>query len=229
MGALVLKKAGEEAKWRKIMAVGLLGRKIGMTQIFDAERRAIPVTVIKAGPCVVIQKKTMNTDGYDSIQVGFEDMPERLVNKPMKGHFKANGMSPKRTLREFRVPAEEYKVGDAINVDLFKVGQFVNVIGTSKGKGFAGVIKRHGFSGGKDTHGSMFHRAPGSIGQSSQPSRTLKGTKLPGRMGNAKNTIKNLKVVLVDVEQGVLLVKGAVPGTKGKLVTIKSSVKNKEK
>ncbi|MBI4777406.1 50S ribosomal protein L3 [Candidatus Desantisbacteria bacterium] len=209
------------------MAVGLLGRKIGMTQVFDAERRAIPVTVIKAGPCVVIQKKTKNIDGYDSIQVGFEDKPERLVSKPMMGHFKTKNISPKRNLREFRILGEEYNVGDVLSVNLFKTGQFVNVIGTSKGKGFAGVIKRHGFSGGKDTHGSMFHRAPGSIGQSSQPSRTLKGTKLPGRMGNEQNTIKNLKVVMVDAEQGILLVKGAVPGPKGVLLTIKSSVKNK--
>ena len=193
------------------MAVGLLGRKIGMTQIFDAERKVVPVTVIKAGPCMVIQKKTKNTDGYDSIQVGFEDMPERLVNKPIMGHFKAKGMSPKRTLREFRILSEEYNVGDVINADIFKVGQRVNVIGITKGKGFAGVIKRHGFSGGKDTHGSMFHRAPGSIGQSSQPSRTLKGTKLPGRMGNAQSTVKNLRVVMVDAEQGILLVRGAVP------------------
>ncbi|MDI6780535.1 MAG: 50S ribosomal protein L3 [bacterium] len=208
------------------MTVGLLGRKIGMTQIFDAERRVVPVTVIKAGPCIVIQKKTMGTDGYDSIQVGFEDMPERLVNKPMMGHFKTKGMSPKRTLREFRIKklAEEYNVGDIINADIFKVGQRVNVIGITKGKGFAGVIKRHGFSGGKDTHGSMFHRAPGSIGQSSQPSRTLKGTKLPGRMGNKQNTVKNLRVVMVDAEQGILLVRGAVPGHKGVLLTIKSSV-----
>lgn len=210
------------------MTVGLLGRKIGMTQIFDAERRAIPVTVIKAGPCIVIQKKTKNRDGYNSIQVGFEDKPKRLVNKPMMGHFdKTNGTSPKRVLREFRTSTEEYNVGDVINVNLFKIGQFVNVIGVTKGKGFAGVIKRHGFSGGKDTHGSMFHRAPGSVGQSSQPSRTLKGTRLPGRMGNDKNTVKNLRVVLVDNEQGVLLVKGAVPGHKGALLTIKSSVKNK--
>jgi large subunit ribosomal protein L3 len=209
------------------MAVGLLGRKIGMTQIFDAERRAVPVTVIKAGPCIVIQRKTKNIDGYDSIQVGFEDLPKRLMNKPMTGHFKKTGMSPKRNLREFRTSIEEYNVGDVINVDLFKVGQFVNVIGTTKGKGFAGVIKRHGFAGGKDTHGSMFHRAPGSIGQSSQPSRTLKGTRLPGRMGNEKNTVKNLRVVMVDAEQGILLVRGAVPGHKGVLLTIKSSVKNK--
>lgn len=206
------------------MAVGLLGRKIGMTQLFDAERRVVPVTVIKAGPCMVIQKKTKSTDGYDSIQVGFEDMPERLVNKPMMGHFKAKGMSPKRTLKEFRILAEEYNVGDVINADIFKVGQRVNVIGITKGKGFAGVIKRHGFSGGKDTHGSMFHRAPGSIGQSSQPSRTLKGTKLPGRMGNAQSTVKNLRVVMVDAEQGILLVRGAVPGPKGILLTIKGSV-----
>ncbi len=209
------------------MAVGLLGRKIGMTQIFDGERKVVPVTVIKAGPCIVIQKKTKNTDGYDSIQVGFEDKPERLVNKPMMGHFKAKKITPKRTLREFRITAEGYNVGDVFNADLFKVGQFVNIQGTTKGKGFAGVIKRHGYSGGKDTHGSMFHRAPGSIGQSSQPSRTLKGTRLPGRMGNELNTVKNLKVVMVDAEQGILLVRGAVPGPKGALLTIKSSVKNK--
>lgn len=209
------------------MAVGLLGRKIGMTQIFDEERRVVPVTVIKAGPCVVVQNKTKNTDGYDSIQVGFEDMPERLVNKPVMGHFKIKGISPKRVLREFRVSLEKYSIGDVINIDLFKIGEFVDIIGTSKGKGFAGVIKRHGFSGGKDTHGSMFHRAPGSIGQSSQPSRTLKGTRLPGRMGNEGNTVKNLKIVMVDKEQGILLVRGAVPGIKGGLLTIKSSVKNK--
>ncbi|MFH1098116.1 MAG: 50S ribosomal protein L3 [Candidatus Desantisbacteria bacterium] len=209
------------------MAVGLLGRKIGMTQIFDGERRVVPITVIKTDPCVIVQKKTKNIDGYDSIQVGFEDMPKRKVNKPVMGHFEKNGLSPKRVLREFRVLSEKYNVGDVIDAELFKIGEFVDIVGTTKGKGFAGVIKRHGFSGGKDTHGSMFHRAPGSIGQSSQPSRTLKGTKLPGRMGNARQTVKNLKIVGVDKEQGLLLVRGAVPGIKGGLLTIKRSVKNK--
>ncbi|OIP43539.1 50S ribosomal protein L3 [Candidatus Desantisbacteria bacterium CG2_30_40_21] len=209
------------------MAVGLLGRKIGMTQIFDGDRRVVPITVIKTGQCVVVQKKTKDTDGYDSIQVGFEDMPKRLVNKPVMGHFEKKGLSPKRVLREFRVSAEKYSVGDVIDTELFKIGEFVDIVGTTKGKGFAGVIKRHGFSGGKDTHGSMFHRAPGSIGQSSQPSRTLKGTKLPGRMGNARQTVKNLKVVGVDKEQGLILVRGAVPGIKSGLLTIKSSVKNR--
>lgn len=207
------------------MSIGVLGRKVGMTQVFE-DSEVVPVTVIKVNPGVVVQKKTEDNDGYNSIQIGAEDIPERLVKKPIMGHFKKAGITPKRILKEFRVDSvDEYNIGDVIGIDLFKPGEYVDITGISKGKGFAGVIKRHGFKGGRMSHGSMFHRAPGSIGQSSQPSRTLKGTRLPGRMGNKKVTVQNLRIVKIDDKENLLIVKGAVPGRRNGLLIIKKAVK----
>ncbi|SHH45754.1 50S ribosomal protein L3 [Tepidibacter thalassicus] len=205
---------------------GILGKKIGMTQIFDEEGRVIPVTVVEAGPVVVTQIKTLENDGYNAIQVGFEDAKEKSLNKPEKGHFEKAGVAFKKHLREFRVEnVSEYTVGQEIKADVFSVGEKVDVTGISKGKGFQGVIKRHGQSRGPETHGSRYHRRPGSMGACSDPSRVFKGKKLAGHMGVDKVTIQNLEVVRVDAEKNLLLVKGAIPGAKGSLVTIKKSVK----
>ena len=208
------------------MVNGIIGRKIGMTQVFDEDGTVTPVTVIKAGPCVVVQKKTVNTDGYEAVQLGFvEDRPPKKVTKPMKGHFQKTGQgaAPTRVLKEFRLDVldgEATNVGDKVLVDQFAANDTVTVVGTSKGRGFAGFMKRHGFGGGRASHGSMFHRAPGSIGQSAYPSRVIKGTKMAGHMGDARVTVKNLKVVQVDSEQNLLLVHGAVPGPNGAVVLI---------
>ena len=208
------------------MVNGIIGRKIGMTQVFDEDGTVTPVTVIKAGPCVVVQKKTVNSDGYEAVQLGFvEDRPPKKVTKPMKGHFQKTGQgaAPTRVLKEFRLDVldgEATNVGDKVLVDQFAANDTVTVVGTSKGRGFAGFMKRHGFGGGRASHGSMFHRAPGSIGQSAYPSRVIKGTKMAGHMGDARVTVKNLKVVQVDSEQNLLLVHGAVPGPNGALVLI---------
>jgi large subunit ribosomal protein L3 len=210
------------------MVNGIIGKKVGMTQVFAEDGTVTPVTVIKAGPCVVVQKKTVNTDGYEAVQLGFvDDRPPKRVNKPMQGHFQKTGQgaAPTRVLREFRLEAgddgEATKVGDKVLVDQFSENDVVNVIGTSKGRGFAGFMKRHGFGGGRATHGSMFHRAPGSIGASAYPSRVIKGTRMAGHMGDARVTVKNLEVVSVDAEQNLLLIRGAVPGPNGGLVIIK--------
>lgn len=209
------------------MVNGIIGRKIGMTQVFDEDGTVTPVTVIKAGPCVVVQKKTVNSDGYEAVQLGFvEDRPPKKVTKPMKGHFQKTGQgaAPTRVLKEFRLDVldgEATNVGDKVLVgEQFSANDTVTVIGTSKGRGFAGFMKRHGFAGGRASHGSMFHRAPGSIGQSAYPSRVIKGTKMAGHMGDARVTVKNLTVVQVDSEQNLLLVHGAVPGPNGALVLI---------
>ncbi|MBK6313758.1 MAG: 50S ribosomal protein L3 [Blastocatellia bacterium] len=208
------------------MVNGIIGRKIGMTQVFDEDGTVTPVTVIKAGPCVVVQKKTVNSDGYEAVQLGFvEDRPPKKVTKPMKGHFQKTGQgaAPTRVLKEFRLDVldgEATNVGDKVLVDQFSANDTVTVVGTSKGRGFAGFMKRHGFAGGRASHGSMFHRAPGSIGQSAYPSRVIKGTKMAGHMGDARVTVKNLKVVQVDSEQNLLLVHGAVPGPNGAVVLI---------
>ncbi|MBN1504894.1 MAG: 50S ribosomal protein L3 [Candidatus Eisenbacteria bacterium] len=192
---------------------GLIGKKVGMTQLFDETGRFVPISVIQAGPCPVVQTKTKDRDGYEAIQVGFEDVKEKRANKPNAGHFKKAGVSPKRILREFRVTdAKQHQVGSVNTVEMFEVGSVVNVTGTSKGKGFQGVIKRHKFHGGDDTHGCTTHRLPGSIGASAYPSRPWKGQKLPGRMGGARVTVRNLTVVGVDKERHLLLVRGAVPG-----------------
>lgn len=199
----------------------LFGKKLGMTRIFLDEGKSIPVTVLKVGPCIVIQKKTHEKDGYDAIQVGYEPRNERRVNKPLKGHFAAAGKGPFSYLREIRVEdAAQFELGHEINSDIFAVGDLVYVSGLSKGRGFSGVMKRWGFSGGRMTHGSRSKRIPGSIGCSAYPSRVQKGKKLPGRMGNQRVTIKNLKVVDVRPEMNVVLVKGAVPGSRNSLIEI---------
>lgn len=208
------------------MVKGIIGKKVGMTQVFAPDGTVTAVTVIKAGPCVVVQKKTVNTDGYNAVQLGMvEERPPRKVNKPTEGHFKRAGVPPTRILREVRVEASEdsTNVGDKVLVDIFNTDDVVEIIGKSKGRGFAGFIKRHGFAGGVATHGSMFHRAPGGIGASAYPSRVYKGTKMAGHMGNEQKTIKNLRVVAVDTENNLLMIHGAVPGPNGAYVLIKKA------
>ena len=209
------------------MVTGILGRKIGMTQLFDEDGDVTPATVIKAGPCVVVQRKTMDRDGYEAVQLGLvDDRGAATVNKPTAGHYKKANVPPTRVRREVGIeagsdgPAE----GEQVVVSLFNDGDRVDVIGVSRGKGFQGVMKRHGFSGGRATHGSMFHRAPGSIGQSSWPSRVIKGMRGPGRMGGDRVTVRNLRVVRVDAEQHVLVVKGAIPGAPGGVVIVRKAV-----
>ena len=208
------------------MKKGLIGKKVGMTQIFDEKGMIIPVTVIEAGPCVVAQVKTVETDGYNAIQLGFGDVKESKLNKPEKGHFAKAGLEAKKHLREFRLDSVEgVKVGDTVNADVFEAGEKIDVQGTSKGKGFQGVIKRHGQSRGPMGHGSHYHRGPGSMG-TMRPMRVFKGKKLPGHMGTLTVTIQNLEIVMVDVENNCILVKGNVPGPKKGLVVIKTAVKN---
>lgn len=193
--------------------IGIIGRKLGVTQIFTEAGSLVPVTIVEAGPCRVVQKKTMKNEGYTALQLGFGE--KKKVNRPLEGHFKKAQVSPVRMLREFRISeseADRYKVGQEIRVDIFQGGEYVDVVGISKGKGFQGVVKRHGFAGGPGSHGSTFHRAPGSIGASSDPSRVFPGRKMPGHMGNCRVTIKNLKVIQVDKEKNLLLIKGAIPG-----------------
>jgi large subunit ribosomal protein L3 len=193
---------------------GILGRKLGMTQIFDEKGRVIPVTVVEAGPCRVVQVKTKEKDGYEAVQVGFDEIKKtKRVNRPMAGHVKKAGVVPCRVLREF--PMTELNVGDEITVERFQRGDLIDVTGISKGKGFQGVMKRLGFGGGPGSHGSMFNRAPGSIGMSSYPSRVWKNRGMPGRMGNERTTIKNLTVADVKPDQNVILIRGALPGAKG--------------
>ena len=209
------------------MKKAILGKKLGMTQLFDETGKIIPVTVVEAGPCVVTQKKTADNDGYDAVQVGFKDIEERKVNKPLKGHFEKAGVTAKRYLREFKLDtAADMNVGEEIKVDVFEAGEKIDVTGTSKGHGYAGAIKRHGFSRLKETHGTgPVHRHAGSMGACSSPSRVFKGKKLPGHMGVDTVTIQNLDVVSVDAEKNLLLVRGAIPGPKGGLVIIKNAVK----
>lgn len=212
------------------MSPGILGKKIGMTQVFRPDGQVVPVTVLKAGPCVVVQRKTPATDGYDAVQLGLmEFVKKNSVNKPQTGHMKKSGAEGVRFQREFRLDEFEgngdLKPGDRVLVDEFKPKEKVDVIGVSKGRGFAGLVKRHHFRGGDDTHGSMFHRAPGSIGASSFPSRVFPGMKMAGQMGTARVTVRNLEVVEVDVEDNVLLVKGAVPGPNGGYVVVRRSKK----
>ena len=210
------------------MKKGLIGKKIGMTQIFNEEGKVIPVTVIEAGPCVVSQVKTEETDGYNSIQLGFGAIKESKVNKPERGHFTKANIAPARYLREFRVDSiEDVKVGDELKADIFMAGDKIDIQGTSKGKGFQGVIKRHGQHRGPMGHGSMYHRRPGSMGSTSTPGRVFKGKKLPGHMGAETVTIQNLEVIKVDLDKNIILVKGSVPGAKGSILKIKSIVKAK--
>lgn len=205
----------------------MVGRKLGMTQLFDESGNVVPVTVIAAEPMVVVQKKTVETDGYNAVQVGTQDVKERRVNKPLKGHFDKAGVAYKKFLREFRTDdVDNYNVGDEIRVDIFEAGEKVDVQGTSKGKGTAGIIKRHHFGRGRETHGSKFHRMPGGMGAATKPGRVWKGHRMAGKMGHDTVTVQNLEIIRVDTETNVLLVKGAIPGPKKGLVTVKSTVKS---
>ena len=204
------------------MVTTILGRKLGMTQVWSDDDRLLPVTVIEAGPCVVTQVKTDKRDGYRAVQIGFGEVKANKVNKPMQGHFDKAGVDAKKYLQEIRLAKDDvFKVGQAITVEAFSGIKSVSVTGTSKGKGFAGVMKRHNFKGGPGGHGSHFHRAPGSVGQCATPSRVFKGLKLPGHMGSETVTVRNLDIVKIDAEQNLLIVKGAVPGGKGALLTIR--------
>ena len=203
----------------------IIGKKVGMTQIFDEKGYVIPVTVIEAGPCTVAQVKSTENDGYNAVQLGFGEVKEKHINKPEKGHFAKSKLSAKKHLREFRVDTADVKVGDEIKADVFAAGDKIDVQGITKGKGFQGVIKRHGQSRGPMGHGSMYHRRPGSMGPTSTPGRVFKGKKLPGHMGHVTVTIQNLDVVAVDMDKNVILVKGSVPGAKGAILKIKSAVK----
>lgn len=208
------------------MKKAILAKKIGMTQIYDQSGNLTPVTVLQAGPCVVTQVKTVEKDGYAAIQVGFEDIREKLVNKPKKGVFDKAGVDYKRFVREFKFEnAADYNVKDEVKADIFAVGDRIDATATSKGKGFQGAIKRHGQSRGPMTHGSKFHRHAGANSACADPGKVPKGKKMPGQMGNKRITIQNLEVISVDVEKNLILVKGAVPGPKKSLVTIKESVK----
>ena len=208
------------------MKKAIIGKKVGMTQIFDETGKVIPVTVIEAGPCVVAQVKSNETDGYNAVQLGFGDVKESKLTKPKMGEFKKSNLTPKKHLREFRLAdVSNVKVGDEIKADIFTEGETVDIQGTKKGKGFQGVIKRHGQSRGPMGHGSMYHRRPGSMGSTSTPGRVFKGKKLPGHMGRVTITIQNLDVVRVDMDKNVILLKGSVPGAKGSILKIKSAVK----
>jgi len=205
------------------MITGIIGKKLGMTQVFMEDGRVVSVTVIEAGPCPVVQKKIAAVDGYDAVQVGFDELKEGRANKPRKGHFKNSGTPACRTLREFKGDASDMELGQKVTVDIFAKGDKVAVTGRSKGKGFQGVIKRHHYSGGGATHGSMFHREPGGIGSSAWPSRVWKNKGLPGHMGDERVTTKGLVIVDVRPEENLLLVKGAVPGSPGGLVIVQKA------
>ena len=203
----------------------LIGEKLGMTQLFDEESRTIPVTVVKLGPCRVVQVKTEATDGYEAIQLGLvEERPPRKIPAPMQGHFDKAGVVPMRRLMEFRTDGDDpAQPGDQVKASIFQKDDYVDVVGTSKGKGFQGVVKRHGFKGGRATHGSMHHRAPGSIGQSAYPSRVFPGVKLPGRMGGKRVTVKNLQIVQVNEEENLIYLRGAVPGARNSYVALREA------
>jgi large subunit ribosomal protein L3 len=207
------------------MINGLLGKKLGMTQLLQDDGTVVPVTVIQAGPCVVVQKKTKQTDGYDAVQLGFvEFIKPNRVNKPMTGHFKKTNAAPARFVREVAVQGDEApNPGDKVMVDIFNPDELVDVVGTSKGRGFAGFVKRHHFRGGRATHGSMFHRAPGSIGASAYPSRVVKGMRMAGHLGNARVTVRNLRVARIDQENNLLFVHGAVPGPSGGYLVVEKT------
>jgi large subunit ribosomal protein L3 len=208
------------------MVTGLIGKKVGMTQLFAADGSVAPATVLKAGPCVVAQVKTVDSDGYEAVQLGLVEAKASKENKPTEGHFKKAGVPATRVRRELKVKAggETPKAGDTVNVSIFADGERVDVIGTSRGKGFQGVVKRHHFRGGRMSHGSMFHRAPGSIGASSFPSRVVKGMRMAGHMGSDRVTVRNLKVLRVDADNNLLLVEGAVPGGPNSIVVIRKAV-----
>ena len=211
------------------MQKAIMAKKLGMTQIFDEAGKVIPVTVIEAGPNAVIQKKTVENDGYEAVQVGFVDLKEKKTNKPTKGHFAKAGVTPKKFIKEFRLDdVSALNVGDEIKADIFEAGEKVDVAGISKGKGYAGTIKRWGQHRGPMTHGSGYHRGPGSMGMCSDPGRVFKGKRLPGHMGVERVTIQNLAVVRVDAEKNIILIKGGVPGPKGGLLIVKNTVKGRK-
>jgi large subunit ribosomal protein L3 len=211
------------------MVNGIIGRKIGMTQLFAADGSVVPATVIKAGPCVVLQRKTKAADGYESVQLGLVDAAPAKVRKPLAGHYKKANVPPTRIRREVKLTdADDPKPGDQVLVSMFTDGERIDVIGTSRGKGFQGVVKRHHFAGGAATHGSMFHRAPGSIGASSFPSRVVKGMRAAGRMGGDRVTVKNLKVAKVDADNNLLIVRGAIPGAPEGYVLIRKAITAKK-
>ncbi|MFH0792788.1 MAG: 50S ribosomal protein L3 [bacterium] len=215
------------------MALGILAKKLGMTQIFDTDGSVIPVTVLLAGPCPILYKKTREKDGYCALQIGFDPKPERLTNKPDKGRFDAAKTTPLRLVREVRLDDDSqggnYETGQVLDVGVFAEGEKVDVVGVSKGRGFAGTVKRHHTSRGPETHGSMYHRRPGAMGQSADPSHVYKGKKLPGHMGHARVTTLNLKVVRTDKEKNLLLLKGSVPGHPNSYVLIRKSTRNRKK
>ena len=207
--------------------LGLIGRKLGMTQIFLDDGSAVPVTVVEAGPCNVVDVRTAEKDGYRAVQLGWGDVKEHRLTKPELGHLKTRGSKPVKFLREFRTDRDDIKPGDTFDVELFEVGSKVDVIGTSIGRGFQGVVKRHGFSGGPASHGSKTGNLPGSIGCSASPSRVLKGRKLPGHMGNRRVTVRNLRIVRVDKERNLVLLRGAIPGAVNGLVMVRQGGKGK--
>ncbi len=208
------------------MLKGMLGKKLGMTRLFTEQGHWIPVTLLETGPCSVVQRKTELRDGYEAVQLGFGERREKCCTKPERGHFKKAGVTPKRHVVEFPVdPADEFKLGDLVRVDLFAVGERVDVSGVTKGRGFAGVHRRHKFGGGPGGHGSNFHRRPGSIGQSADPSKVFKGLRMPGHMGAARVTTQNLEIVKVDAEKNLLVIRGCIPGATGGIVEVKKSVK----
>jgi large subunit ribosomal protein L3 len=203
---------------------GLIGRKVGMTQLYDNDGNVLPVTVLEVGPCPIIRIKTRGTDGYDALKIGYWESKKGLT-KPMKGVFEKVGVEPQKYVKEFRCDTGEYKVGDNLTLKLFDDVQYVDITGITKGKGFQGVVKRWGFHGGRKTHGSMFHRRAGAVGQCQWPGKIVKGKKMPGRMGGKKKTVQNLKVVKVDSSKNVILVKGAVPGPNNGIIYLKEAVK----
>ncbi len=207
------------------MSKGIIGKKLGMTQIFADDGSTVGVTVVEVEPSVVVQVKTKEKDGYDAIQLGYGRIKQKNVTKPLQGHFNKANKGFFRNLKEFPAESGKYETGQEITADLFKVGDFVDVVGTSKGKGFQGVVKRHGFGGGRATHGSMHHRAPGSIGASADPSRVFKGTKMGGQMGNVRKTVQNIQVWQVRSDRNLLLLKGSVPGSENALILIKKAKK----
>ncbi len=204
----------------------MIGRKVGMTQIFTEGGEVVPVSVVEAGPLIVVQKKTIEKDGYSAIQVGFDTMKEKKANKPLKGHFAKAEVELKEVLQEIKVEdSEAFEIGQEIKADVFEAGDKIDIIGTSKGKGTQGVVKRHGFATGHQTHGSRFHRSPGGMGAASTPGKVWKGHRMAGRMGNERVTVQNLEVVKVDAEKNLILIKGAIPGPKKGFVTIKQTTK----
>lgn len=207
------------------MIQGLIGKKRGMTEFFNDDMVKVVTTVVEAGPCMVVSKKTKNSDGYDAVQLGFEDVKPQRVTRPMGGHFAKAGVNPTAKLKEFSATVEDYEIGDVIKVDVFKVGDVLDVTAKSKGKGFAGTIKRHNFSRQPMSHGGMAHRRPGSIGQASYPAKVWKGIKMPGRMGGKNVTVQGVKVVDIDVEKNLLFVKGSVPGPVGGTVFLRHTSK----